>query len=143
MLVAGTGTNILVAGAGNETLAGAFTGYAVSGSNSYFTGTGTDVITTGNGNESVYAGSGNATVNLGTGNDLIGIWHGIRSGGTAVVNGFNVGQDRINLAFYGANEASNALAGAQITSGSEMLTLSDGTKLTFSGVTNLSSTNFV
>lgn len=147
VLVAGLGATQLVAGAGNETLTGAFTGYATSSNNVFFTGAGTASITTGNGNDTVFAGSGTSTVNIGPGKDVIAIASG-RAGGSVTITGFLTTQDRITLQGYGPNAAANAVTNATGNNGlpnqpGATLTLTDGTKITFAGVTNLTTSSFI
>ena len=141
-LVAGIGNNILVAGAGNETLTGAFTGYAVSGRNVFIAGSGNDSISTGNGGDTVFAGSGQATVNLGAGADLVALFSG-RAGGNLVLNNFSTSADRVTLQGYGAGTAANAVAQEMVVNGSAVLALSDGTKITFTGVAQVGTSSFV
>ena len=144
VLVAGLGSNILVAGSGNETLTGAFPGYVTSGNNVFFSGSGNAAITTGNGNDTVFAGSGTSTVTLGAGADLVAIVNG-GAGGNIVINGFDAAQgDRITLQGYGADAAANAVNSATTQGGSgSAITLADGTKVTFTGVTSLDGNSFV
>ncbi len=144
VLVAGLGSNVLVAGSGNETLTGAFPGYVTSGNNVFFSGSGNAAITTGNGHNTVFAGSGASSVTLGAGADLVAIVNG-RAGGSIVINGFNVAQgDRVTLQGYGVAAAANAMQSATMQNGSSAtITLTDGTKVTFAGATNLNGSSFV
>ena len=50
--------------------------------------------------------------------------------------------DTVNLEGYGANEAQKALKNAAVTGAGTTLTLSDSTKITFVGVTDLTKSNF-
>ena len=142
----GMGTNVLVAAGGNETLTGA----GATGSNIFYTGSGRDLITGGSGNDTIFAGSGSSTIDGGAGADLIAI-SASRAGGTVILNGFRPGtdNDRITLQGYGSNEVANDLSRAVVTQpsgstvGSTTITLSDNTRITFNGVTNLNSSNFV
>ena len=59
------------------------------------------------------------------------------------LSNFNTASDFVQLQGFGAGEASTDLKTATVANGSETLTLSDGSKLTFLGVTNLTASSFV
>ena len=59
------------------------------------------------------------------------------------VQGFNPALDYISFPGFGPGEAAAALAGAVVGGGAEVLTLSDGTHITFQGFTALSASNFL
>ena len=65
------------------------------------------------------------------------------AGGQVAVTGWNPGLDNILLQSYPAGEAASALAGAVQSGGNTLLTLSDGTAITFVGVNTLSAANFL
>lgn len=132
----GSGTNLLAAGGGNETLTGA----GSSGSNVYFSGVGNSTITGGTGTETFFAGVGNSTINPGSGADLIAIVNG-RAGGTVTINNFS-SVDHVTLQGYSTTELANDLANQSPNGGSAQITLSDNTKITFTGVASVNSTNF-
>lgn len=139
------GTNLLVAGVGNETLIGA----ADSGGSYYFGGKAADgrgantLVNAGNRNDTVIAGTGNLTVNGGLGADLLVFASG-QAGGTVVMNDFRAGEgDRVLLARYGDGEAGRALAGAQQQGGSLVVTLSDNTRITFTGLGGVDAGAFI
>lgn len=145
LYVAGTGTNLLVAGTGNETLLGA----ANSGGSYYFAGNNSasaaanTQIAAGNNADSVIAGTGNLTVDGGLGADLFVFANG-QAGGSTVIDGFRQGEgDRVTLVRYEAGELDRALSRAQVANGNMTLTLSDNTRITFSGVSGLSSESFI
>ena len=56
---------------------------------------------------------------------------------------FTKGQDFFTLSGFTPTEAATALASSTLIAGSQQLTLSDGTKILFAGVTGLSLTNFI
>jgi len=132
----GSGTSLLSAGAGNETLTGA----GSTGNNYFFAGNGSALIGGGPGNDTIFAGSGNATVDGGAGKDLVAIVNG-RAGGTVLLNGFgNNSPDQVTLQGYAAGEAARAIAAA---GSSNTVVLSDNTRITFGGVSSISSSFFV
>ena len=140
----GSGNNLLAAGSGNETLTGATS----TGNNIFFGGTGSTSIQGGPGNDVIVVGQGSSTVDGGAGADLIGVVSG-RAGGTVLVNGFRPGVDgdRFTLQGYSASTLASALSGIQAVTvnglASQQISLTDGTKITFAGVTNLSANNFI
>ena len=145
LTINGSGSNTLVAAAGNETLTGA----GATGNNVFYTGSGMDRIYAGSGSDTIFAGSGNSTVSAGAGADLVAIVNG-RAGGNVAINGFRPANgDHVTLQGYGANEVANDVASAVVTPatgsaiGFTTVTLSDNTKITFNGVTNLNTSNFV
>lgn len=141
-------TYITLAG-GSETVAAA----GNYGNMSITGGTGADLIMIGPGNVTVAPGSGATTI-VGGGNYSVPyvstpyttsqefvFTHG--TGGTTLIQNFNSAYEFIHLIGYGANEAANALAGAVISGNDEILSLSDGTLLTFQNINNLSASSFV
>ncbi len=145
LYVAGVGNNLLVAGAGNETLLGAVN----SGGSYYFAGNNTasaaasTQIAAGSNADTIIAGTGNPTVDGGLGADLLVFANG-QAGGSTVIDGFRAGEgDRVMLVRYEAGELDRALSRAQVANGSTTLTLSDNTRITFSGVGNLNGESFV
>ena len=137
LLAAGTENQVLHAGVGNETLFGGFG----SGNNTFFAGAGADQIAGGTGKDTFVAGTGSATITGATGNDLFLFTKG-QAGGTDLITDFTSGADTVGLVGYGKNEASLALKSQQIVAGSTTITLSDSTKITFTGVTNLKPGDF-
>ena len=137
----GSAQTVLVASTGNETLSGG----ASTGNNIFFTGTGSDVLGGGSGNDLFVVGaSGSSTIDGGAGADIINFTNR-PTGSTAnvLINGFRPAEgDRIQLVGYGSGQVA-AIVGTAPTNGGTSVTLTDGTKITFAGVTNLSSSNFV
>ena len=130
------GNNALVGGSGAATLYGGGAG------DTLYAGSGSNALVAGSGSETLVAGSGNASMFGGSGPDLFSFTNG-QAGGQDVIGNFNTATDKVTLQGYGAGAASTALSTAAVSNGSETLTLSDGTKVTFSGVSNLSSSSFV
>ncbi len=131
------GGDAFQAGLGAETLTAA----GAARANQFYGGPGADLIILGNGGDQVLAGTGSETLRGGAGADLFAFANG--NGTNAVIEGYVAGQDYISLVGFGSGEANRALSAAAFISGSEQLTLSDGTKILFSGITNLSSANFL
>jgi Ca2+-binding RTX toxin-like protein len=128
---------VLHAGAGSETLFGGLS----SGNDMFYAGTGKTLITGGFGNDTFVAGTGNATIQSGVGADVFKFVHGA-AGGSDLIQNMD-GGDRIQLVGYGANEKANMIS-SQVNAGNNtMVTLSDNTKITFSGVSNLTNLNFL
>lgn len=158
-LYGGTGTSVLYGGTGLDTMAGSAAGQTNmiggSGNTLYIGSTGAATIFGGNGNDTIFGGAGSlkvlegsgsdqilfgteaASVTGGTGTDLYSFING-KAGGSAVVSGFKVGTDRINLYNYDLSTVGTATVGGNTT-----VSLSDGTKLTLLGVTNLGNTSIV
>ena len=78
----------------------------------------------------------------GAGSDLFSFANG-SAGGSDLITDFSASTDKVTLQGYGSGAVTAALNSAAFSGGSETLTLSDGTKVTFAGVTNLSGSNFV
>lgn len=137
----GPGQTVLVAGAGNETLYGG----ASSGNNTFYTGPGNDVIGGGPGNDLiVVGGTGNATIDGGGGADIISFTsRAAGSTSNVVINNFNpAAGDRVQLLGYGGDQVA-AITGTAPSNGSTAVTLTDGTRITFAGVSTLSASSFI
>ena len=101
-----------------------------------------DIIAAGSvGGGILVAGRGTETLIGGTGADLFAVLHGNAS--NAVVRNFIPGQDFMNFAGFSTTEATNALAASVLIAGSRQLTLSDGTRILFVGVTGLTTASFL
>jgi len=137
-LFSGTGGGVIVAAAtGNVTLSGSASGAAAT----FYAGGGANVIGGGAANEVFVAGRGQATMFGGAGADSFVFVNG-RAGGQVVLGDFNqAAGDRVLLQGY-AGGAAAALAGASVGGGSTVLSLSDGTRVTFQGVTGLTASAF-
>jgi 2',3'-cyclic-nucleotide 2'-phosphodiesterase (5'-nucleotidase family) len=138
-LYAGSGGAVIVAAAqGNATLTAAFGG----GASVLYAGGGANLLAGGTGNDVLVAGRGQAILIGGAGADLFAVRNG-QAGSQVVVADFNLAQgDRVLLRGY-AGGAQAALAAATASGGSTLLTLSDGTRVTFQGVTGLTVSAFV
>jgi Ca2+-binding RTX toxin-like protein len=89
-----------------------------------------------------FAGTGSATMTGGAGTDLYAFFKG-QAGGTDLITDFKAGIDHVTLQNYGAGAAAAALQTAKVSAGSTTITLSDGTQVTFQGITHLNSSSFV
>ena len=127
----------IVGGAGAETISGA----GSTSTNTFFAGSGPEFIQAGNWITSIVTGTGAATVAGGAGISLTAFVKGQHP--DVVMQGFTAGKDFLTLINFSAGEAAAALAGAQTVAGSEALTLSDGTHITFQGINGLSAANFL
>ena len=122
-----TGNNRITAGTGNTTIYGGGAG---------------DVLAAGSvGGGILVAGSGAETLVGGAGADLFAAIQG--KIGTLTVQNFTKGQDFFTLTGFATTEASNALSSSTLIAGSQQLTLSDGTKILFVGVTGLGASSFI
>ncbi len=136
-----SGMQVLQAGAGNETLLG-----SLSASNNVFSaGSGSDLIIAGSGNDRINAGrGGSATITGGGGADLFVFDPRFSAGAQVVITDFAPGADHIVLQAYAApNTAANLAASAQrVGASASRITLSDGTTITFQGVTAVDASFF-
>lgn len=64
-----------------------------------------------------------------------------RAGGIDIIQDFTKA-DIVDLSGYGPNEVKNALKTQQVSGSGTMITLSDNTRITFSGVHGLTSSTF-
>jgi serralysin len=136
LFAAGAGPDVLAAGTGNQTLSGG----SSTGNNTFFAAGAHAVIGGGSGNDVIFGGSADATVAGGGGNNIFAFAASQDSPNTQVViQDFVVGKDLVSLQGYSVG---NALASAQVSGGNLTLTLQDGSKLTFVGVTGLNASSF-
>ena len=135
VLFGNTDGNELVAGAGNVTLNAG----GASGGEVFFAGTGDDLIVGSSGTNFIQAGPGNDTLVGGTGVNVFQVGHGVATGGSELIANWNAA-DHLYLPGYGAAGANGLPAGAAITvvNGSAVLSLDDGTQITFLGVSRVS-----
>lgn len=141
------GHNVLFAGTGAATLVG-----GGHGDQLFAEGHKAQKLIAGNGNETLSAAlsTGNVTLVAGSGKDVLvgGKGHDVfefiqgQSGGKDLILNFS-SNDKVALIGYELDEVSIALATAVTHHGSVSITLSDNTKITFSGVANLKSSNFI
>ena len=138
-----SGGDVFQAGSGAETI---FAGGSAA-ANKLYGGAGADYMVLGGGGDQVLAGTGSETIWAGFGADLIAFTNGnspaVTVQGFSVAPSFGQPRDYISLVGFAQAEAARAIAAATITSGSENIVLSDGTKIQFLGVTGLTSLNFL
>jgi Ca2+-binding RTX toxin-like protein len=131
---------VFVAWAGNETLSAAGSPEA----NLFFGGqdsTNTVLAVAGSGNDTLVAGSGADTLQGGSGADLFAfVKDYINGAANDTILGFT-SSDQATLFNYTAGEAATDLANATIAGGNTTIALSDGTHVTFVGVTDLTAHN--
>ncbi len=138
ILTAGTSAgDVIEAGAGAETISAAGT----RGAHKLYGGTGPNLIRTGTGSANVLLGSGSTTLVAGGGLDLYAFTKGHAN--AVVIQNFSAASDYLSFVGFNTSEATSALAGATTTAGSEHLTLSDGTSITFQGFTGLTKANIL
>jgi hypothetical protein len=137
LVASGSAGDLFAAGAGAETL----TGLASSGANTFFAGFGPDELVGGSGSTALVAGVGNDLLVGGSGVTLFLFVAGQTAGGSDTISGWDPTHDFVKLAGYATQEA-QVVAGASVSNGSAVLTLSDGTHITFAGVTSLQSSSF-
>lgn len=135
VLFGNTDGNLLIAGAGNVTLNAG----GASGNEALFAGTGNDLVVGSSGTNFILAGPGDDTLVGGSGANLFQVGRGVAAGGSELIANWNAA-DQLYLPGYGAAGAKGLPAGAAITvvSGSAVLTLDDGTRITFLGVSRVS-----
>ena len=123
------------AGAGDETITGAGgspNGFSVPGStanNQFTAGSGNDTLIAGAGSDTLVGGTGSALMISGTGPDTFSFQFG--NGGQDTITGFKA-SDTLVLSQFGITSVTPATG-----SGSAVISLSDGTKITLTGVTSL------
>ena len=135
-----TGMQVLYAGAGNETLLGSLS----TTSNLFVAGSGNDLILGGSGADTFVAGTGAATITGGAGPDLFMINASAAAGAQITITDFTAGVDYVRLLNYGGTNTPASLAAnaAHLGTGGSRVTLSDGTTITFQGVSTVTSNFF-
>jgi hypothetical protein len=135
----GNGLATYQAGSGNETLSG-----AASTANMILNGGidpgGRDRLVGGAGNDSLYAGTSADTFTGGAGENQFVFYRDVIAGSSPadVITDFNA-SDAVYLAGYGADAAEHVVSTAVSSGGSSTITLSDNTRITFLGVSDLGS----
>ena len=135
-LVGAAHGDIIVAGAGAETLNGA----GLTGGGTFFAGSGADQITGGPASTAFVLGSGNASVAAGAGANLFQFIAGLAGGSDQIA--FNA-SDVIALTGYAAGTAQQLLTSQTHGAGTVSFVLPDLTRVTLSGISSLSASNFV
>lgn len=135
MNLVGNTDNVLIAGTGSVTLNGS----GAIGNNVFFAGTGSDCIIAGAGSNVLVGGPGRDTLVSGDGANVFEIHSAFASLGNELIVKWNT-FDQLVLSGYGAPTSHGGLpahATTSVVNGSEMLTLSDGTRITFMGVADV------
>jgi hypothetical protein len=96
----------------------------------------------GTGNDTFVAAKGGAAMVAGPGQDLFIFSNGAAGSANTILN-FTQGQDHVAMFGYGTNAVADALANQTVAFGSSTITLADSTTITFEGVTNLHSSDFL
>jgi hypothetical protein len=131
---------LLVAGSGNETLSAAGTTVG----NTLYAGTDTsgggsnDWLVGGSGNDTFVGGNGQTTMTGGAGTDYF-VFDKAIAGGTTTINDFASNE---TLGIFGYGLSANAIvSGSSVSAGSTTISLSDNTKITLIGFTDLTTSN--
>lgn len=135
MNLVGNTNNVLIAGAGSVTL----NGVGAIGNNVFYAGVGSDSIVAGAGSNVLIGGPGDDTLVGGQGANVFELDRAFATFGYEVIDKWNT-SDQLVLSGYGAPTARGGLpahATTAIVNGSEVLALSDGTRITFLGITNV------
>lgn len=127
LIAMGAGQTVLVAGLGNETLLGGLS----TGNNTFQASSGADLIIAGTGNDRIYAGAGSSTVSGGGGANVFIFNAAIGPGGHVAITDFKPGTDTVSLIGTAVTQASGP-----------NVTLSDGSTITFLGITEVGSNFF-
>ncbi|GBR51742.1 hypothetical protein AA106555_0667 [Neokomagataea thailandica NBRC 106555] len=138
----GSGTSLFVGNDGGETVSGAsYTGVLHA-----FAGTGNDSITGGTGADTLVGGTGNATLTGGTGAANLFALNKGSAGGNYTIEDFGSAAGNLMALYqYGLqnnNGLQSVLQNATVAGGNTTIQLSDNSKITFVGVTNLKASNF-
>jgi Ca2+-binding RTX toxin-like protein len=133
---AGSHPQALHAGSGNETLIGG------AGADSFYGGSGTSRIIGGSGNDTFVAGTGTASMTAGSGSNEF-VFNKGHAGGSDSIQGFTHGSDLVDLQAYAKDAVKDALKSQVVSGGSDTITLSDNTSITFVGVSNLTTSDFI
>jgi Ca2+-binding RTX toxin-like protein len=128
---------ILIAGAGSETLnaSGSTTG------NAMFAGANNSTLIGGTGSDLIVGSAGTGTLTGGAGSDLF-IFNKGAAGGTFVITDFAKGSDVVLLSRYATTEIASAVGSAVVSGNTTSITLTDNTKITFSGITSVDASMF-
>jgi Ca2+-binding RTX toxin-like protein len=124
--VGGSSGNIFIGGSGAETLNAA----GATGNNVFYAGSGDTTVTGGTGNDIMFGGSGDSTLTGGTGNDAFAFVD--QTGGSSSVDTVNDWTSSSALELIGGVSISTEAVNAQ----GLLVTLSDNTQVTFSGLTS-------
>ena len=147
IILGGGAGDVLQAGTGVGDVIQTFTGAATvsaagtNGTHKLYGGSGPNLIMTGNFSSNVLVGTGATTIVSGVGVDLFAFANG--SSNSVLIQDYVSGSDYLSFVGFPVGEIAAALAGATTSLGSQSLTLSDGTHITFQGFTGLTVANFL
>ncbi|MBB2202702.1 calcium-binding protein [Gluconacetobacter tumulisoli] len=142
MSVTGSGDTLFVANEGNETLDGSMSGtplhaFANSGAATFIGGSGADTLV---------GGTGSTTMTGGMGDNLFAFTKGPSSGGDNVITDFGSSAGNIvalyQYGYQNNNGLQSILDSATVSGGNTTIQLSDSTKITFLGVSDLKASDF-
>lgn len=140
LFAAGSTGDLLIAGSGNTTLSGGTS----TGSNTFMAGSGNDLIIGGVGSDTIFAGGGDDTAVGGAGDDVFTFMKGLTDGGSITIGDFVSGADKIDLeGFKGKDNIAQLLKHQVNTPAGTVVSLSDGTEITFTGLDELKRSDFV
>ena len=126
----------LFAGIGNETLSAAM----ATGNDSLVAGSGKDQLIGGSGNDTFYGGTGASTMMGGSGDNIFAFVKSLNGGTDLVVNFTSA--DKISLVDFGKHAVEQALASQTFAPEGVTITLSDNTRVTFAGISELTKHDF-
>jgi RTX calcium-binding nonapeptide repeat (4 copies) len=142
MTVQSSGQILFVADQGNETLDGAMSSMPLHA----FADSGDVTFIGSSGSDTLVGGTGNTTMTGGAGDNLFAFTKGPSSGGDNVITDFGSSAGNIvGLYQYGYendNGLQTLLEAATVAGGNSTIQLSDSTKITFVGVTDLKASDF-
>ena len=135
VIFAGSSQLTYVGGSGSATIVGSKGQEELSGNATLFGGGDS-------GHNRFVAAHGAATMTAGSSSDTFVFSKG-SAGGDDVIQHFRQGMDKVDLQGYGGKAVADAIQSqTHPTASSSNLTLSDGTKISFSDVTNIKTTDF-
>ena len=129
---------VLLAGAGNETLLGSLS----TMNNIFAVGSGSALIVAGSGNDTIVGGLGSATVTGGAGADAFTFNALGNHGGSMTITDFTPGIDHVKLLNYADAPASLAANAQLVAPAATRVTLSDGSSITFLGLSSVNQNFF-
>jgi Ca2+-binding RTX toxin-like protein len=140
------GNNLLFAGTGAATLFGGGNGDTLFGAGSHpqelHAGGGNETLVGGSGADTFYGGSGADRMIAGLGSNLFVFTDG-QASGSDTIQGFTHNRDQIDLQGYGKTAVADALKSQVVAGGSDTITLTDNTRITFGGITSLTASDFI
>jgi hypothetical protein len=159
-LFGGSGNNEIIASTGNTTLVGGSSSSLMFGQagNVMVGGSGSDTMIAGGGSEQFFTGSGSLDAWLGNGTTTAVLQSGTGSlncqggsttfiaingqgGGNYTINSFVEGSDQVVASGFTAGQVSAAISSQMSGGGNSTLALGDGTRITFVGLSNVTSSD--